>query len=62
LRSGRVRDQLVHLGQMCGRGAKDATRSLDTWLERLSLAKRAVDRLDTLSHGTSSGFSCSPRS
>jgi ABC-type uncharacterized transport system ATPase subunit len=24
---------------------------LDTWLERLSLAKRAADRLDTLSHG-----------
>jgi ABC-2 type transport system ATP-binding protein len=57
LRSGRVRDQLVYLGQMCGRGAKDVTRSLDTWLERLSLAKRAADRLDTLSHGTSSGFS-----
>ena len=47
----RVRDQLVYLGQLCGRGAKDVTRSLDTWLERLSLAGRAADRLDTLSHG-----------
>jgi ABC-type uncharacterized transport system ATPase subunit len=51
LRSVRLRDQLVYLGQMCGRGAKDMTRGLDTWLERLSLAKRAADRLDPLSHG-----------
>ena len=29
----RVRDQLVYLGQLCGRGAKDVTRSLDTWLD-----------------------------
>ena len=47
----RVRDQLVYLGQLCGRGAKDVTRSVDTWLERLSLAELAADRLDTLSHG-----------
>jgi ABC-2 type transport system ATP-binding protein len=47
----RVRDQLVYLGQLCGRGAKDVNSSVDTWLERLSLAERAADRLDTLSHG-----------
>jgi ABC-2 type transport system ATP-binding protein len=47
----RVRDQLVYLGQLCGRGAKDVNRSVDTWLERLGLAGRAADRLDTLSHG-----------
>jgi len=47
----RVRDQLVYLGQLCGRGARDVTRSVDTWLERLSLAERAADRLDMLSHG-----------
>ena len=29
----------------------DVTRSVDTWLERLSLAGRAADRLDMLSHG-----------
>jgi ABC-2 type transport system ATP-binding protein len=47
----RVRDQLVYLGQLSGRGAKDVTRSVDTWLERLGLAGRAADRLDRLSHG-----------
>ena len=47
----RVRDQLVYLGQLCGRGAKDVGRSVDGWLERLGLAARATDRLDALSHG-----------
>jgi ABC-2 type transport system ATP-binding protein len=47
----RVRDQLVYLGQLCGRGARDAGRSVDGWLERLGLATRAADRLDALSHG-----------
>ena len=47
----RVRDQLVYLGQLCGRGPEDVTRSVDAWLERLGLAGRAADRLDALSHG-----------
>ena len=47
----RVRDQLVYLGQLCGRGATDVGRSVDQWLERLGLAGRAADRLDALSHG-----------
>jgi len=47
----RVRDQLVYMGQLSGRGAKDVTRSVDAWLERLGLAGRAADRLDRLSHG-----------
>jgi len=47
----RVRDQLVYLGQLCGRGAKDVGRSVDGWLERLGLGGRAADRLDALSHG-----------
>jgi ABC-2 type transport system ATP-binding protein len=47
----RVRDQLVYLGQLCGRPAKDAGRSVDGWLERLGLAGRAANRLDALSHG-----------
>jgi ABC-2 type transport system ATP-binding protein len=46
-----VRDQLVYLGQLCGKTGKDATRSVDGWLERLGLADRARDHLDTLSHG-----------
>ncbi len=47
----RVRDQLVYLGQLCGRPADDVSRSVDAWLERLGLADRAADRLDALSHG-----------
>jgi ABC-2 type transport system ATP-binding protein len=47
----RVRDQLVYLGQLCGRSRHDVARSVDSWLERLGLAGRAKDRLDVLSHG-----------
>ena len=47
----RVRDQLVYLGQLCGRGPKEVAPRVDTWLERLGLAERAADRLDALSHG-----------
>jgi ABC-2 type transport system ATP-binding protein len=47
----RVRDQLVYLGQLCGRTGKDACRSVDTWLERLGLADRGHDHVDALSHG-----------
>lgn len=47
----RVRDQLVYLGQLCGRTKGEVVRSADTWLDRLGLAARAGDRLDTLSHG-----------
>jgi ABC-2 type transport system ATP-binding protein len=47
----RVRDQLVYLGELCGRGTKDVGRSVDAWLDRLGLAGRAADRLDALSHG-----------
>ena len=47
----RVRDQLVYLGQLCGRSCNDVARSVDSWLERLGLADRAKDRLDVLSHG-----------
>ena len=46
-----VRDQLVYLGQLSGRTARDVARSVDGWLERLGLAGRATDRLDGLSHG-----------
>ena len=47
----RVRDQLVYLGELCGRGTADVARSVDAWLERLGLSGRAADRLDALSHG-----------
>jgi ABC-2 type transport system ATP-binding protein len=47
----RVREQLAHLGRLCGRSAAEAERTVDHWLERLGLADRATDRLETLSHG-----------
>jgi ABC-2 type transport system ATP-binding protein len=47
----RVRDQLVYLGQLCGRAPRDVSRSVDAWLQRLGLTDRAADRLDALSHG-----------
>ena len=47
----RVRDQLVYLGELCGRAGRDVARGVDAWLERLDLAGRAADRLDALSHG-----------
>ena len=47
----RVRDQLVYLGELCGRATSDVERSVDTWLERLGLTDRRNDRVDTLSHG-----------
>ena len=47
----RVRDQLVYLGELCGRTASAVERSVDAWLGRFDLAGRARDRLDALSHG-----------
>jgi ABC-2 type transport system ATP-binding protein len=47
----RVRDQLVYLGELCGRAMSDVERSVDTWLERLGLTDRRNDRVDALSHG-----------
>ncbi len=47
----RVRDQLVYLGRLCGQPTVEVGRSVDGWLDRLGLATRARDRLDTLSHG-----------
>jgi ABC-2 type transport system ATP-binding protein len=47
----RVRDQLVYLGQLCGRSGKEVGRNVDAWLERLGLADRGRDHVDALSHG-----------
>jgi ABC-2 type transport system ATP-binding protein len=47
----RVRDQLVYLGQLCGRTGAAVNRTVDMWLERLDLSSRADERLDALSHG-----------
>jgi ABC-2 type transport system ATP-binding protein len=47
----RMREQLVYLGELCGRSARDATQTVDRWLDRLGLADRGGDQLDALSHG-----------
>ncbi|MGZ4104791.1 MAG: ABC transporter ATP-binding protein [Actinomycetota bacterium] len=47
----RVRDQLVYLGELCGSTLKHVSGQVDAWLDRLGLADRANDRLDSLSHG-----------
>jgi ABC-2 type transport system ATP-binding protein len=47
----RVRDQLLYLGELCGRSSRDVARSVDGWLDRLGLADRARERVDALSHG-----------
>jgi len=46
-----VREQLLYLGELCGRSSREIGRAADAWLERLGIANRATDRLDTLSHG-----------
>ena len=47
----RVREQLVYLGELCGRTSSEVSRVTDLWLERLGLAGRAHARVDELSHG-----------
>jgi ABC-2 type transport system ATP-binding protein len=47
----RIRDQLLYLGELCGRPRSDVRQIAERWLERLGIADRAADRLDTLSHG-----------
>ena len=47
----RVREQLLYLGELCGRTSSEVSRVTDLWLERLGVAERAASRVDELSHG-----------
>jgi ABC-2 type transport system ATP-binding protein len=47
----RVRDQLVYLGELSGRPARDVGAVVDRWLDQVGLATRAGARVDELSHG-----------
>ena len=47
----RIREQLVYLGRLCGQTPADVGRCVDSWLDRLDLASRAQDTVDSLSHG-----------
>ena len=55
----RVRDQLVYLGELCGRTGSDVARSVDTWLERLGLADRRTTAWMRCRTATSNAFSWS---
>ena len=47
----RVREQLLYLGELCGRTHLEVSRVTDRWLERVGLSGRATARVDELSHG-----------
>lgn len=46
-----VRDQLVYFGRLHGLTTSTVTAAADEWLQRLGLAERATDTLESLSHG-----------
>jgi ABC-2 type transport system ATP-binding protein len=47
----RVREQLLYLGELCGRSRREVGRTTDRWLDQLGIAPRATARVDELSHG-----------
>ncbi len=46
-----VGDQIEYLGRLHGLSRPDASAATVTWLERLGIADRARDKVETLSHG-----------
>ena len=47
----RIIDQLVYFAELKGMRAKDATKAVDYWLDRLGMSEYRNKRLDTLSKG-----------
>lgn len=47
----RIGDQLVYIGRLHGMSAVAAHQATQSWLERLGLADRAQDKVESLSHG-----------
>ena len=47
----RVRDQLVYLGELCGRAGRDVARGVDAWLERLDLVEDLCQDVVIIDHG-----------
>ena len=47
----RVRDQLTYFARLAGSSAVDAAASADRWLDRLGVAERARDEVQSLSSG-----------
>ena len=46
-----VGEQVEYLGRLHGLSAADAAAATDSWLERLGIAERKGDKVETLSHG-----------
>ncbi len=46
-----VADQVEYLGRLHGMSPHDAAAATRTWLERLSIADRALSKVESLSHG-----------
>ncbi len=46
-----VGEQIEYLGRLRGLSVADAQRASDHWLERLAIADRKRDKVETLSHG-----------
>ncbi len=47
----RIGEQLAYIGRLHGMTAMDAHRAVTAWLERLGLATRSRDKVESLSHG-----------
>ena len=47
----RIGAQLVYIGRLHGMSMDDARRAVASWLERLGLADRVNDKVESLSHG-----------
>ena len=47
----RIADQLIYIGRLHGMSALQAHQATQSWLERLGLADRAQDKVESLSHG-----------
>ncbi len=47
----KIIEQLVYFAELKGMNAKDATKAVDYWLERLGMSEYRNKRLDTLSKG-----------
>lgn len=47
----RIIDQLVYFAELKGMNKKDATKSIDFWLDKLGMSEYRNKRLDTLSKG-----------
>lgn len=47
----RVRDQLVYFGRLAGSTSADAGASADRWMDRLGIAQRSTDDVQSLSSG-----------